>query len=223
MTPIPHTTEIDFAGTRLLLHPERAVIWPARKSVVIADLHLGKAASFRTAGVPVPAGTTSADVARLEGILSASGAARLVILGDFLHSRAGRQREVFDTVQRWRESRRQLEILLVRGNHDRGAGAPPAEWGIQQVEEPFEDGGFVLSHTPDCKAARPVLAGHIHPVYSLRDYDGSTVRAGCFVVDSEPECLVLPSFGRFTGGHSVHTRPLRKLFITTGTRIVRVE
>ena len=46
-------------GERLHLLPERAVWWPAAGLLLVADVHLGKAATFRRLGQPVPAGTTA--------------------------------------------------------------------------------------------------------------------------------------------------------------------
>jgi metallophosphoesterase superfamily enzyme len=43
----------------LLLLPEKAVFWPAQGMLIIADIHFGKAASFRAQGIPVPRGTTT--------------------------------------------------------------------------------------------------------------------------------------------------------------------
>src|SRR5436190_20499208 len=73
---------VDFAGQSLRLLPDHAVYWPARNTLLVADLHLGKDAAFRTAGVPVPAGSTAKDLSRLSSLIGLSGAQRLVILGD---------------------------------------------------------------------------------------------------------------------------------------------
>ena len=51
---------IDVAGVHLELLADRAVWLAATRTLLIADLHLGKAQSFRRAGVPVPSGTTAA-------------------------------------------------------------------------------------------------------------------------------------------------------------------
>ena len=50
---------VHVAGEDLLLLPEKAVYWPAEQMLIVADIHFGKAASFRALGVPVPRGTTS--------------------------------------------------------------------------------------------------------------------------------------------------------------------
>ena len=70
MTDLP----IELAGESVSLLPERAIYWPREGALIVADLHWGKAASFRAAGVPIPSGTTSADLARLNRALDRTGA-----------------------------------------------------------------------------------------------------------------------------------------------------
>src|SRR5690606_30890641 len=97
--------------------PERALFFPAENTLIVADLHWGKAATFRTNYVPVPTGTTASDLARLSAAVVSTGAERVVILGDLLHARKGRQEGTFDTIQKWRKQNASLEVILVRGNH----------------------------------------------------------------------------------------------------------
>jgi len=40
-------------GEELLLLPQRALWWPAQKTLLVADLHFGKAATLRAHGIPV--------------------------------------------------------------------------------------------------------------------------------------------------------------------------
>jgi hypothetical protein len=47
---------IEQAGIELVLLPERVLWIPAFDTVLVADLHWGKAAAFRAAHVPVPVG-----------------------------------------------------------------------------------------------------------------------------------------------------------------------
>src|SRR4029450_11523383 len=94
--------ETTLCGERVRLHPERALHWPGGDALFVADVHLGKAASFRAGGVPLPRGSTQADLARLSSLLERTGARRLVVLGDFLRARAGRVAPLDASVQRWR-------------------------------------------------------------------------------------------------------------------------
>ena len=77
---------IDCRGERLHLLPQRAIWWPRQRAVLVADVHIGKAATFRALGQPVPAGTTTANLRRLEGLLRGLAAQQLFVLGDFLHA-----------------------------------------------------------------------------------------------------------------------------------------
>ena len=62
--------ETTLCGERVRLHPERALHWPAGDALFVADVHLGKAASFRASGVPLPRGSTQADLTRLSSLLA---------------------------------------------------------------------------------------------------------------------------------------------------------
>jgi DNA ligase-associated metallophosphoesterase len=214
----PGSLSIEFGGEALRLLPARAVWLPARQTVVVADVHLGKGAAFRSGGFPVPTGNSEKDLQRLGDLLRATGARRLVVLGDLVHARSSHQPELYESVRRWRNNWASTEVMLIRGNHDRSAGRVPSEWNIREVEEPFDDGGILFSHFPHCDGKRPVLAGHLHPVYSVRDFDGSSVRVPCFVV-GEDLCAVLPPFGSLTGGHPVPRQEGRRIFLTSPSRV----
>src|SRR5690606_28695628 len=117
-------------------------------TLLVADAHWGKAASFRAAGVLVPGGTTAEGIARLDRALDRTGARRIVFLGDYLHSRSGRAPGTLERLVAWHRSRPDVEQVLVRGNHDRGAGDPPPGTGVHAVDAPVAEPPFVLDHHP---------------------------------------------------------------------------
>ncbi|MEZ5393806.1 MAG: metallophosphoesterase [Bryobacterales bacterium] len=160
--------EIELAGERLEMLPQRALHWAAESTLFIADTHWGKAASFRALSIPVPVGSTTEDLERLDLALERSGAQRLVVLGDLIHARQGRRPETFEAVKRWLDRKPDLELWLVRGNHDRAAGDPPEEWNFRIVDEPHALGPFALRHRP---------GAHERAVHSLRTYPSETSRA----------------------------------------------
>ena len=57
--------QIEAAGQALWLLPQCAVFWPQMHTLLVADAHLGKAAAFRSGGIPVPRGTTNENLALL--------------------------------------------------------------------------------------------------------------------------------------------------------------
>lgn len=196
---IPTTTTV--AGEDLVLSPERAIYWPRRGMLMIADPHFAKAASFRALGVRAPTGTTAQGLARIDQLITAHQPTRIAFLGDFLHAREGRNDETFAALVAWRRTHAALEMQLVRGNHDRRAGDPPDEVGIECVDGPVIDTPFALAHHPVAVASRYVLAGHIHPCATLTGSARQRERLPCFWFG--PIIGVLPAFGEFTGCASI--------------------
>lgn len=207
---------VQVAGESLLLLPEKAVYWPAEEMLIIADIHFGKAASFRALGVPVPRGTTSENLAGLDALVAAHGARQVVFLGDFLHARAAHASSTQLAMLAWRQRHLDLGLTLVRGNHDLHAGDPAEALGIALVDEPHAIGPFAFCHHPGVDAAGYGLAGHVHPVYVLATrFDA--LRLPCFVVGEQG--LILPSFGAFTGGHAVKPGPGDHIYVTSGDAV----
>ena len=218
--PIPLDLRVDIAGEAVLLMPERVAAWPGRATLLVADAHFGKAASFRAAGIPVPRGTTVDDLGRLDAALARTEVRRIVFLGDFLHSRAGRVPATLAAIARWRDAHRNIDMVLVRGNHDRHAGDPPPELGIRSVAEPLSDGPFLLCHHPEPRTGGYVLAGHLHPAIRLGGSGRQSLRLACF--HFTPAVGVLPAFGSFTG--RALTRPGRddRVYVVAGSAVVAV-
>lgn len=199
----------------------RALYWPRERTLFVADPHFGKAESFQAAGMPIPGGATRADLARLSTCIDATDAARLVILGDFFHTKESQSPAVLSALTTWRARHTELDVTLVRGNHDRHAGAPPDHLHVTLVDEPDTLGPFACCHQPpaylDAPPAGYVLAGHEHPVAVLRDVDGTHHRFPCFHVGAA--AAVLPAFGTFTGGHAIRAVKSDRVFVISGETI----
>jgi uncharacterized protein len=204
--------EIELGGCRLRLLPQRAAFLPEQHMLLVADLHLGKASSFRRLGVPVPEATTAGTLERLSQAIAASGATRAVILGDLLHSRHARAATSLDAIGRWRRERHPgLELTLVRGNHDDQAGDPPLDWDVRCVDGPLRVGGLALAHHPDPLPGTYVLAGHVHPAAIVAGRGPGALRLPCFHFGASVG--VLPAFGEFTGSHVLPHTPGDRVFV----------
>jgi DNA ligase-associated metallophosphoesterase len=209
-TPPGPPLSVDYAGESVWLLPERALWWPAGRVLFVADLHLGKAATYRALGQPVPAGTTRENLARLSSLLLNYQPRQLVFLGDLLHAAQARTPSVLQGLAAWRESFAALDCVLVRGNHDSRAGDPPASLGMRVVDEPFAIGPFAACHHPQRHDTLGVIAGHVHPALNLRGPGLDHVRLPCFCL--EAGLLILPAFGEFTGGWNVTREAGRRLY-----------
>ena len=205
-------------GTQTLtLLPEKAAFLPDSATLLVADAHIGKAVSFRALGVPVPRGTTSANLDLLTLLVARHGARRIVFLGDFLHSARSHAKATLDAVARWRETHAALALTLVRGNHDDRAGDPPASLGIEAVDEPLRLGDLLLCHHPQARPEGYVLAGHLHPCVNLAGRARDRLRLPCFWFGDRVG--VLPAFGDFTGMHAVRPLPGDRVFVVAGASV----
>src|SRR3954451_12949016 len=93
---------VEIAGEKLVARADASLLWPAQSTLFVADVHFGKAASFRAAAVPVPVGTTASILARLTQAIEATNPRRLVFLGDLWHAKEGRREEIFSSLRDWR-------------------------------------------------------------------------------------------------------------------------
>jgi uncharacterized protein len=196
--------ELAIAGEAMQLLGDRAMYWPREHTLFVADVHLGKAATFRRAGIALPPGSNSASLARLADCVAATGAKRLVVLGDLLHSAAAKNPHTLAALADFCARHRSLERWLVRGNHDDRAGDPPPEFGFRVVDEPFALAPFALCHAPQTVMGLHALAGHVHPGMIVRG-KVDRARVACFWLGKE--CTVLPAFGEFTGTWIVEPQP----------------
>ena len=183
---------VTLAGERVELHADRALFWPARARLVIADLHLGKGDIFRRHGIAVPSGGTGGDLARLDALIARTGAAELWVLGDMLHGdpAGSRWRAAWSA---FRAAHRDLAIRVIAGNHDRALHAAALDVAIDAAA--VRDGPFEFRHAPATRPGAHVLCGHLHPVLRL-----APLRRQFPAFVPGPAVTVLPAFSLFTGG-----------------------
>ncbi len=148
----------------------------------------------------MPQGGLREDLERLTALVNETGAQRMIMLGDVLHSRRGISDVLAETIGAWRREC-SLEILWIEGNHDRGARGVPEAWRMQRIEGVWEEEGFCFAHEPaPTRSDLYMLCGHLHPVVQLRSrLDRMRLPAFWF----EERIGILPSFGSFTGGAEV--------------------
>lgn len=211
---------LTLGGEPVELHATRALYWPREKSLFVADVHLGKGAAFRAGGIPLPRGATADDLARLASLVAATGATRLIVLGDFLHAASGRVDALDVAFREWRARHADLALLLVRGNHDSHAGDPPQSWGFDIVDEPHPLAPFLGCHHPASPRSGYALCGHVHPGVSVGATAEPSVRMPCFVLGRRR--AILPAFGRLTGLAAPPSLEGDRVVAIAGRRLVRL-
>ena len=200
---MPNDLTITLRNETAVLMPERAMFLPDHGALLVADLHLGKAETYRSLGVPMPEGIAEESLERLEHAINRASPDRVVVLGDLVHCEEGMEDPIIELMDRWRR-RVSLPVSLVGGNHD-AAVTIPRSWRIDDDGESRRLGPFLLRHEPrsrhhDDPDAPFLLAGHLHPVLSMGT-GARRVLAHAFVVD--PHQAILPAFTPFARGARV--------------------
>jgi DNA ligase-associated metallophosphoesterase len=187
------------AASPLTLLPHHAAITP-EGTLVVADLHLGKAPVLREKGLPIPKSHTRRNLNRLFELVVQNKIRRLVIAGDFLHGTTSRTPTVHDAVRDFLGAL-SIPVTLVLGNHDRKNLPLPDDWPMEIVESLELEGWHVVHDPADAPPHRPSISAHWHPVFRVQDGKRSSLRLPCFWLKGQR--LILPSFGSFTGGQRI--------------------
>ena len=195
-----------------LVLADKALYWPKYKALLIADAHFGKAAAYRALGQPVPQGTTKDNLRRLTALINQYPTEQLIFLGDFLHAPKSHAPATLAAIKDWRMQNKEVQCILIRGNHDMNAGDPPPDLNMEVVTEPYLIDDFALQHIPKPHITHHVIAGHIHPTYRLLGRGRQSLILPCF--HHESALTLLPSFGDFTGGFVMDKKLNTKIFVT---------
>ena len=195
-----------------LVLADKALYWQKYKALLIADAHFGKAAVYRALGQPVPQGTTKDNLRRLTALINQYPTEQLIFLGDFLHAPKSHAPATLAAIKDWRNQNKDVQCILIRGNHDMNAGDPPPDLNMEVVTEPYLIDDFALQHIPKPHITHHVIAGHIHPTYRLLGRGRQSLILPCF--HHESALTLLPSFGDFTGGFVMDKKLNTKIFVT---------
>ena len=184
---------VSFGGHDLAPLPEGALFWPARRALLVADLHLEKASWFARAGQMLPPYDSFATLADLTALVTATGAREIWCLGDSFHDPDGCARLPPAAQDMLRALTGATRWTWITGNHDpHGVD----RCGGAVADEAVVD-GLVLRHEARPGENRPELSGHFHPKLRVR-VRGKLVSRRCFVATGNK--LILPAFGALTGG-----------------------
>ncbi|MFC1223279.1 ligase-associated DNA damage response endonuclease PdeM [Pedobacter sp. BG31] len=206
-------------GEELILDKERALFLPKHQLLAISDLHLGKSAHFRQAGLQVPATIAQTDLQRLSWLIKQYQPETLLINGDMFHHGLNTDIEEFSI---WRKQYQELNFLLVKGNHDRLSNANYAEMGIEIHEPSFCLGPFCFIHDAlQCTEDELYpISGHIHPGVTIVGKAKQRLKFPCFYFGKE--YAVLPAFSLFTGLYNIYPKTSERIFAVTPKSVLEV-
>ncbi|URW75816.1 ligase-associated DNA damage response endonuclease PdeM [Sphingomonas donggukensis] len=183
----------SFAGHDLAALREGALYWPARRALLVADLHFEKASWFARLGQHLPPYDSIATLDALTALVHRCAPEEIWCLGDSFHDSKGCERLPDRAQAMLRALTSATRWTWITGNHDAHF---VDHCGGTIVDEVVVD-GLVLRHEADRQDPRPELSGHFHPKLRVR-VRGKQVARRCFVATATK--LILPAFGSLTGG-----------------------
>ncbi|RDV07760.1 ligase-associated DNA damage response endonuclease PdeM [Sphingorhabdus pulchriflava] len=182
-----------FGGHDFEAAGEAALYWPARRALLVADLHLEKASSYAKGGQFLPPYDSRATLEELAGLARKYAVEAIYCLGDNFHDDGGEARLEDEAARLLRQLTVSCDWRWIVGNHDPGLAA---NWGGVVHEELCFD-GVILRHEAEPHDRRPEISGHFHPKFR-QEIRGRLVSRRCFVRSASK--LILPAFGALTGG-----------------------
>lgn len=210
--------KISVREEEIILDKERAIYLPKEQLLAISDLHLGKAAHFRKAGLAVPNVVSKNDLNRLSGLLERYLPKQLLINGDMFHSNYNSE---IDEFAKWKENFNEINFVLVKGNHDQQSEEVYRDLAITIKEPTYQTDKFCFIHdVAHCNSNLYTISGHIHPGISIYNKAKQRLKFPCFYFGEDH--AVLPAFSNFTGLQLVKAKETDLVFAITPTKIVKV-
>lgn len=207
---------IELQDEELDLLPERALLWPEQKTLIVADLHWGKSAHFRKHGIAIPTATQTQDEVKLAKLINDHKIERLVIAGDMFHSKHNNEVEIFT---HWRNSHSSLHIDLVTGNHDILPEEKYSNWQLQVHNSGLHIGPFYIAHDAPESCTEFCIHGHVHPAIHISRRGHNTIKLSCFCEDDDR--LILPAFGQFTGNYIIDPAEHKHVYVIADKTVMK--
>ena len=198
------------------LLPQGAVYWQEQKALLLADVHLGKVSHFRKNGYAIPAQIQFSFYQKMEQLLTAHNVEKIFFLGDLFHSDRNAEWDRFVT---WNQSLSQ-QTILVKGNHDILPTKVLEQSGLFVVTEWMEK-NILLTHHPTDRSGLFNFSGHIHPGVRLQGAGRQRLKVPCFF--HQPNQMILPAFGDFTGLHLLQPKAGDRVYALTGDAVVEIK
>ena len=212
--------ELEIKGEKFFFTSEHALFWPRRNTLVISDLHLGKAETFQQNGLWLPTEAQHTDLDKIKILIKDLGATELYVLGDLIHTAKGMTTQLIDDFANWSHAIN-AKITITTGNHDQSFFQKcwPCSWSHVTPVDSVSVDRFLFQHEP-AKVEIPIEStkveiqseangeksidyawyGHLHPMIRVDDGVLKT-RMPCFYLQASQGFL--PAFSSLAGGETV--------------------
>lgn len=216
---IPNAKAVNIERQRFWLLPEKAIYWQKEKTLLVADLHIGKSGHFRKHGIAVPGKLNSSNLENLSSLIENIDPKQLLILGDLFHSEINKEWEEFVS---WRKEYPDLTVNLIIGNHDILSKSEYHSTYINLFKR-LKIGPFLIVHDlSEIKESENtdhyILSGHVHPAVKLTGNGRQVMKLPCYYFGERRG--ILPAFGQFTGTHIIEPRKDDLIFIIVDSEVI---
>jgi DNA ligase-associated metallophosphoesterase len=211
--------ELQLGKETYQLLNEKALFRANDATLIVADLHLGKAQHFRKNGIYLPQKSAEKDYERLKKLITSFKPIRIILLGDLFHSTYNHEWDLFcEFVKGFKK----IEFVLVLGNHDILEEKQYKGICSKIVKEVLEEGDVLFSHHPLKKIAKEKIniAGHIHPGVVLYGKGKQHVKLPCFYLYGNQ--LILPAFGSLTGLQLIVRDKNAKVYVVAASKVMEL-
>lgn len=206
---------LHFADQDFVLDASGALYWPAKNSVILSDVHLGKIAHFRKHGAALPADAQFENYSRLSRLIARYSPEQVLIIGDLFHSTLNSEWPVFEQFIRSHQTR----YTLIIGNHDI---IDPSRFSALAIEvsDTLNLDHIHFSHFPDHQSPNYRISGHLHPAIRLNIGSSERRTLKCFYIKNNQ--LVLPSFGYFTGNARIKRSEVDQVYVIAEDQVIAI-
>lgn len=202
-----------------LLLPSKLIYWASKRTLIIADLHLGKITHFRKAGIAVPLALKDENWRNLNDLINTYNPIRILFLGDLFHSSYNAEWEELISLM---DVFPEVEFHLIVGNHDILDQEIYDKSQLLSTQTLVED-QFIFTHHPleNIPEGQFNFCGHIHPSVRLVGKGKDSLRLPCFY---QMECqMILPAFGAFTGSKNLDINEASFVYGIIGDEVLKIK
>lgn len=195
------TKDIRVQDEVLTLTNQRAVFWEKEKTLVVSDLHIGKTAHFRKAGIPIPSVVLESDLNRLKRLIDHFKTKTVLVVGDLFHAENNTD---IDQFRQFLQDHENVNFQLIKGNHDRLKDSFYESLGITVFQTHIDVGSIRFVHDEQhCDEDIFCISGHTHPGVTIKGKGKVFIKLPCYEVSEHR--LILPAFSEFTGLNTKRT------------------
>lgn len=210
---------IEIIGCPFFLLPNKAVYWPDKEMLILADSHLGKVSHFRKAGIGVPLDAKNENWRKLNDLIESHNPKSVYFLGDLFHSTYNNE---WQELEEFMAIFSEVEFHLVLGNHDILDESVYLNSRLKVTERCIHD-EFLFTHHPLEKPEGELFnfCGHIHPSVLLSGKARQRVKLSCFYITEQQ--MIFPAFGVFTGSKNLEIEKATAIYGVAEGQILKIK